>query len=82
MSRNIRKALSDVRETHTDVREWSRVSSGCLGVVGGPYGYLGVVGRPSRMFLSSREALPDDWYGREALSNVRSGRETLLNVPE
>ena len=38
------------REALLDVREWS----------GGPPGCPGVVGRPSRMTESGREALPDD----------------------
>ena len=40
---------SSVRLALKDVREWSGVPSGCLGVVG----------RPSRMSVSGREALPD-----------------------
>ena len=39
------------REAFPDVREWS----------GGPQGYLGVVGRPSRISGSGREALKDVW---------------------
>ena len=40
-------------------------------VVGGPYGYPGDVGRPSRMSGSGRKALPDvpEWW--EALLVVR-----------
>ena len=79
-----------------DVWEWSRVPSGCLGVVGGPYGYSGVVGRPSRMSgmverpsrmsMSGRKAFLDvrEWSNvREGLSttpDVREWWETLLDV--
>ena len=43
------------REVLPNVQEWSRVPLGCHGVVG----------RPSRMSWSGREALPDDrvWSG-------------------
>ena len=60
------------REAFPDVREWSDVreglsttprhsggSPGCPGVVGGPYEYLGVVGRPSRISGSGRVTLSD-----------------------
>ena len=59
MSGSSREALRNVREWSValqNVREWS----------GDPPGYLGVVGRPSRMFGrpsrmsgSCREAIPD-----------------------
>ena len=42
-------------EALQDVREW----------LGGPTGCLGVVGRPSQMFVSGQEALTDvrEWSG-------------------
>ena len=47
--------------TLPDVREWSGVSPGCPGVVGGAPGCPGVVGRPSRMSGSGQENLPYVW---------------------
>ena len=49
------KALPDVREALTHLREWS----------GGPPGYPEVVGRPHQMSRSGREALSDvrEWSG-------------------
>ena len=58
------------REALPDVRELSRELPGWPGVVGGPYKYLGVVGRSSRMFGSGRESLPNIQDGWEALPNV------------
>ena len=49
------------RQAIPDFREWSR----------GPLGSLGVVGRPSRMFGSGRDALPNVRGVREALQDVR-----------
>ena len=48
-------------EAFPDVREWSR----------GPPGCPGVVGRPSRMSGSVREALPVVQEWREAFSDVQ-----------
>ena len=52
------------REALPDVREWS----------GGPPGCPGVVGRPTRMSGSGREAISNGWEalmdGREALPDV------------
>ena len=49
------------REAFPDVREWS----------GGPQGYLGVVGRPSRRSGSGREALKIIWEWSGTLPDVR-----------
>ena len=51
------------REAITDVREWSGRPQGFAGVVRGPPGYLGVVGRPSRISGSGRNALPEVLQG-------------------
>ena len=54
-----------VREACPDVQEWSGGSPGCQGVVLIPSRMSGVVGRPSRMFGSGREALQNvrEWSG-------------------
>ena len=57
--------LVDVREALSDVREWSVDPFQCPG---GPPGYPGVVGWPSRMSGSGWNVLPDV---REALPVVR-----------
>ena len=74
--------LGSSRLALPDVREWSRVSFGCLGVVealtdirewsGGPPRCPGMVGRPSQMF---------EVVGRPSQMSL-SGRKTLPNVPE
>ena len=83
MSGSVRKVLPNFREALSYVREWS----------GGPPGCAGVVGRPSRMSGSGREACRISGSGRKAIPNVwewsggppqmsRSGRETLPDVQE
>ena len=54
-------------EAHPDVREWSGVPPGCPGVVG----------RPSRISGSSREALLISGSDQETLTD---GREALPDV--
>ena len=61
MSERGREHLTGGREAFPDVREWSADPSGCLGMVGRPPGFPGVVVRHSRMSGSGREALPDVW---------------------
>ena len=53
------------REALLDVRELLEEPPGWLGVVGGPYKYLGVVRRPSWMSETGRKTLPDvrEWSG-------------------
>ena len=55
MTRGGREALTDVRETLPDVREWSEVPSSCLGVVSWH----------SWMPRSGRESLPVVWEWSE-----------------
>ena len=55
MSRSVRDAPSDNRETRLDVQEWSRAPSRCPGVIGRPYR---ISGRIVRMSGSVRETLP------------------------
>ena len=76
-----------------DVQEWSGYPPRCPGVVGSPYGCTEVVGKPSGMFRSDREALSNvrQWSGdfSGCLAMVErptrmssSGWETLPDVPE
>ena len=65
MSSSGQKTVPDVGkwwEALTDIREWSGGPPRCSEA---PFGCLGVVGRPSRMFGSGREAHPDvrEWSG-------------------
>ena len=79
MSGNGREALPDDQvclegltggqEAHLDVRKWS----------GGLHGCPGVVGSPSRMSKSGREALTGGW---DSSQMTGSGRETLPHVQE
>ena len=59
-----RENLPNVWKYLMDMQEWSRDSPGCLGVVGVPPDVQGAVGRPSRMFGSGRESIPDvrEWW--------------------
>ena len=47
------------REALQDVWDWSGDPDECLGVMGGPHGCQGVVGRPSPMFRSDWDVLPN-----------------------
>ena len=64
------------REAHPEVREWS----------GGPPGFLGVDGRPSRISGCGRKDHPDvwDWSGVIGMPSrrSRSGREAHPKVRE
>ena len=61
VSDSCQEAISDVREWSGDPSEFPE----------GPYEYLGVVGWPSCMSGSVREAVPDVRGGREAITNVQ-----------
>ena len=72
MSRSGREALPDVREAHLDVREWSGVS----------LGYLGVVGRLPRMSESGRDALQNVRMWWKALTESREWSGGPPECPE
>ena len=76
------------REALWDVREWLGVHPGCPGVVGRLSRMSGVVGRPSQMSKSCREALSEGGLprcpgvvGRPSQMSER-GREALRDVQE
>ena len=62
-----REALTDVRDDLSDVQECSEAHPGCQR---GSLRIPGVVGRPSRLFGSGQETLPNvrDWW--EALPDA------------
>ena len=58
-------------ESFPDVQEWSGDPAKCPGVVGGPHESLGLVGMPSWMCRSGREACRMSGSGRKSIPNVQ-----------